>query len=95
MGCVQGISNIRNKYTYACDTSTSVGVALASAASKNGSAAGNSTRGIFALGDAGCYLTTRNKYTYASCTSTACGVGTASSASNKGSAVSWATCVNT
>ena len=67
---------------------------------RNNSAAGNSTRGIFALGLAqppccGVVSTTREKYTYASCSSTASGVGGASVASSDGSAASWATCVNT
>ena len=86
----------RNKYTYACCTSTAVGVASSSAISYNGSASGNSTRGIFALG---CIFlvgpsTTRNKYTYSSCTSTACGVAVSSSSSVGGAAISWAVCVN-
>ncbi len=85
-------SNIRNKYTYACDTVTACGVATSSGNSMGASAAGNSTRGIFALGAfsgcpcAGNITATRNKYTYSSCTSTASGVGSASSASYQGSA---------
>jgi hypothetical protein len=90
----------RNKYTYACCTSTATGVGAASQASTNGAAAGNSTRGIFALGANGCacQLNTvvRNKYTYATCTSTASGVASASSNDGgPGAGVSWATCVNT
>lgn len=87
----------RNKYTYACCTSTATGVGSASVNSVFGSATGNSTRGIFAIGFGNCAssTSTRNKYTYACCTSTATGVGTASSASERGSAASWAACVNT
>jgi hypothetical protein len=92
--CAQAV---RNKYTYACNTSTCSGVGSASVKSTVGSAAGNSTRGIFALGlicPPGIPSTTRNKYTYASCTSTASGVGSASSSSLVGAAVSWAIGVN-
>ena len=91
LGYASVASTTRNKYTYACCTSTACGVGAASATSYNGSAAGNSTRGIFALGYA-CfcgvqsYSAIRNKYTYACCTSTACGVGTASIASDQQSA---------
>ena len=82
-------------HLYICCTSTATGVGAASAASYQGSAAGNSTRGIFALGAlCGVGSTTRNKYTYACCTSTATGVGAASANSSSGSAASWATCVN-
>ena len=73
----------RNKYTYSSCTSTACGVGAASAGSNSGSAAGNSTRGIFALGGG---LTTRNKYTYASCTSTASGVAASSAGSTGGAA---------
>ena len=80
-------STTRNKYIYACDTSTACGVAASSATSAIGSAAGNSTRGIFTLGLAGgAPSTTRNKYIYACDTSTASGVGTASAATYGGSA---------
>ena len=77
----------RNKYTYATDTSTACGVAAASNPGYGQSAAGNSTRGIFATG----YRhpsarTTRNKYTYATCTSTACGVAASSVATGSGAA---------
>ena len=75
--------NSRDKYTYASCTSTASG-GVASVASSYGSAAGNSTRGIFALGCGGGSI--RNKYTYSSCTSTASGVGSASAASLAGSA---------
>jgi hypothetical protein len=89
-------SNTRNKYTYSSCTSTASGVAVSSAAGACGSAAGNSTRGIFALGGASPTgnSTTRNKYTYASCTSTACGVAVSSSGSKGGAGISWAVCVN-
>ena len=85
----------RNKYTYASCTSTACGVGAAQSSTSSGSAAGNSTRGIFSIGcRAGTGGTTiRNKYTYASCTNTAC-VGAASQTSKYNSAVSWATCVN-
>jgi hypothetical protein len=85
----------RNKYTYATDTNTTCGVASASEQTVFGSAAGNSTRGIFAIG---CNSTsrsaTRNKYTYACDTNTASGVASASVQSGQGTAASWATCVN-
>lgn len=85
-GC--SISTTRNKYTYASCTSTACGVGVASAASTLGAAAGNWTRGIFALGYAGsgCGVATRNKYTYATCISTACGVASASTFGYGGSA---------
>ena len=87
--------NVRNKYTYACCTSTASGVATASVAiGYGGSAAGNSTRGIFALGSSGGSGSVRNKYTYACCTSTASGVGTSSSPGINGAAASWSLCVN-
>jgi len=85
---VVGASTTRNKYTYACDTNGCA--TAASAAAYVGSAAGNSTRGIFALGYAGGASTTRNKYTYACDTN-----GTAapsSPASSYGSAASNGTC---
>jgi hypothetical protein len=90
-------TNVRNKYTYASCTSTACGVGAASANNLNsGAAAGNSTRGIFALGSLSGYsgTTIRNKYTYATCSSTACGVGAASANSAAGAATSWAVCVN-
>lgn len=86
----------RNKYTYACCTSTATGVASSSANSSCGSASGNSTRGIFALGGTSPNgsSTTRNKYTYSSCTSTSSGVAVSSISSKGGAAISWAVCVN-
>jgi hypothetical protein len=74
----------RNKYTYSNDAVSAGGVATA--ASKSGSAAGNSTVGIFALGDTGSCtpVTTRNKYTYVGCVVSAGGAATA--ASRQGSA---------
>jgi hypothetical protein len=71
---VGGFSTIRNKYTYATCTSTASGVAASSIGSFAGSAAGNSTRGIFAIGMVctpygGCTVLTREKYTYATCAS--------------------------
>jgi hypothetical protein len=93
-------NSTRNKYTYATCTSTATGVGAASQASHYGSATGNSTRGIFALGLKGCACqlgtALRNKYTYACCTSTATGVASASSSTcGPGAGASWATCVNT
>jgi hypothetical protein len=82
---------IRNKYTYSSCTSTACGVGVSSAVNYFGSATGNSTRGIFALGGPS---VTRDKYLYSSCTSTATGVGAASVTSEGGSAASWAVCVN-
>jgi hypothetical protein len=79
-------TKIRNKYTYATCTSTATGVAQSSCNSVLGSAAGNNTRGIFAIGANPGPVTTRNKYTYATCLSTASGVGGASAASRSGSA---------
>ena len=55
-------------------------------ASSGGSAAGNSTVGIFALGAAPSESTTRNKYTYSGCVVAAGGAATA--ASTQGSAAS-------
>ena len=46
--CYTGGQTTRNKYTYACDTSTSA--SGLTACSYGGAAAGNSTRGIFHLG---------------------------------------------
>ena len=89
------LTTTRNKYTYATCSSTAAGVASSSATSNSGSATGNSTRGIFALGSA-CFsrTTIRNKYTYACCSSTAVGVAPSSAPSYGGSAASWAVCVN-
>jgi hypothetical protein len=43
LGEAPSASTIRNKYTYACDTSTACGVGAASTASRLGSAASNGT----------------------------------------------------
>jgi hypothetical protein len=63
----------RNKYTYNTCSSTTVNVAAASAGGNLGTAVGNSTRGIFAIGtstancsNAGLGTKTTNKYIYAS-----------------------------
>jgi len=91
-------SYYRNKYIYATDTS--VGFAclpFPALQTFAGAGAGNSTRGIFALGysGGGCAMTAvRCKYTYATDTSTSSGVGVASQANSVGSAASWAICVN-
>jgi hypothetical protein len=78
-------TTIRNKYTYSGDTNASA--TAATTASFGGSAAGNSTIGIFALGlQNGTRSTTRNKYTYSGCTVTAGGAATV--ASGYGSAAS-------
>ena len=79
-----GASTTRNKYTYS-GCVVSAGTA-ATAASLQGSAAGNSTTGIFALGQAPSFSTTRNKYTYSGCTVAAGGAATV--ASRSGSAAS-------
>jgi len=82
---VVGASTTRNKYTYACDTNGCA--TAASAAAYVGSAAGNSTRGIFALGcSGGAAATTRNKYTYACDTNGS--AANASSGNREGSAAS-------
>lgn len=74
----------RNKYTYSGDVVATGGVATA--ASYAGSAVGNSTTGIFALGNVSfAGSTTRNKYTYSGDTISAGGAAT--SASRLGSAV--------
>lgn len=90
IGCTESAPTpvtTRNKYLYSNCSSTACGVAASSAGSREGSATGNSTRGIFAIGlSSGAKTTTRNKYTYSNCTSTACGVGAASTASSAGSA---------
>jgi hypothetical protein len=68
----------RNKYTYSSDVVTTGGVATT--ASYYGSAAGNSTVGIFALGNVSfAGSTTRNKYTYSGDTVSAGGAATAAS----------------
>ena len=82
----------RNKYTYAsCTTVVATAASVAGCSQSRSGAAGNSTRGIFSIGN----KTTRNKYTYASDTSTATGVAVSSTTPYNGSAVSWAVCVNT
>ena len=74
LGCVSGASTTRDKYTFSgCVVSSG---AAASAASYVGSAAGNSTIGIFALGNS---TTTRDKYTYSGCVNAS---ATASSAAS-------------
>lgn len=77
----------RNKYTYSNDTVTAGGAATV--ATYSGSATGNSTRGIFALGACGSSntnLNTRNKYTYSGDAVSA--ATAASGASGSGSAAS-------
>lgn len=92
--CTNNKNTTRNKYTYACDTNTGSGVASASIASTKQSATGNSTRGIFALGNSTFGVgTNRDKYTYACDTNTGC-VGAASVQSRCGSAASWVIGVN-
>lgn len=74
-----GYSITFNKYTYACDTSTAVGVGTARFYSRLGMATGNATRGIFQLGNIGTEPAPLNgiatiyvcKYTYACDTRTA------------------------
>ena len=74
----------RNKYIYSGCVNASA--TAASAASLCGSAAGNSTVGIFALGYVCGSSTTRNKYTYSGDTN---GTATAASAASQtGSAAS-------
>ena len=58
-------STTRNKYTYSSCVVGTGGVATV--ASRCGSAAGNSTNGIFTLGATNTRTTTRNKYTYVGC----------------------------
>ena len=86
LGCVSGASTTRDKYTFSgCVVSSG---AAASAASRNGAAAGNATVGIFALGYV-CGVgasTTRNKYTYSGCVNASATAATA--ASSRGSAAS-------
>lgn len=67
----------RNKYTYSGCVVSAGGAATV--ASYNGSAAGNSTVGIFALGYTTTTSTTRNKYTYSGCVVSAGGAATAAS----------------
>jgi hypothetical protein len=85
LGFTTAVSGTRNKYTYSGDT-VSVG-GSATVATAYGSAAGNDTVGIFALGYNGSAgITTRNKYTYSGCVVAAGGAATA--ASHGGSAAS-------
>jgi hypothetical protein len=71
-------TSARDKYTYSGDVVSAGGAATA--VSRQGAAAGNSTVGIFALGVATCAAsTTRNKYTYSGCVVSAGGVATAAS----------------
>ena len=74
-GCVP--TTTRNKYTYSGDAVSAGGAATA--ASYLGSAAGNSTVGIFALGLTTVRVTTRNKYTYSGCVVAAGGAATVAS----------------
>jgi hypothetical protein len=79
--CCARWTAVRDKYTYSGDTVASA-TSLA-AGSYQGAAAGNSTVGIFALGETGCgsgATTTRNKYTYSGCLNAA---ATASSAASR------------
>ena len=71
----------RNKYTYSGDAVSAGGAATRS--NYEGSATGNSTVGIFALGEGGT-RTTRDKYTYVGCVVSAGGAATV--ASSNGSA---------
>ena len=80
-------STTRNKYTFSSCLNGSA--TAASAASYAGSAAGNSTVGIFALGSSS-DSTTRNKYTYSGCVNAS--ATAASAASYGGSAASNGTC---
>ena len=62
LGYASGASTTRDKYTFSgCVVSSAT---ASSATTRYGSAAGNSTVGIFALG---CNSTTRDKYTYSGC----------------------------
>lgn len=97
-GCGGGAvpSSYLNKYTYSSDTSTGTGfctgVSMGAA-----SAAGNSTRAIFAAGQsAGApygATTTRRKFTYATSSSTV-SAAAASQFSKAGGATSWVTGIN-
>jgi hypothetical protein len=95
IGC--SYSKIRQKYTYATDTNTTcIPQFLFNYA--GGSGAGNSTRGIAALGilyQSGTRIATREKWTYATCTTTSCGVAAQSANAWAGSANSAIACVNT
>jgi hypothetical protein len=74
LGCTTSSFTTQNKYTYSGDV-VSAGTA-STAASIAGSATGNSTVGIFALGN---LSTTRNKYTYSGDVVAAGGASTATS----------------
>jgi hypothetical protein len=76
--CTPIYYSARNKYTYSGDTVAAGG--SATAPSYGGSAAGNSTTGVFALGvTCSGYVTTRNKYTYSGCVVGAGGAATVAS----------------
>jgi hypothetical protein len=80
LGIAGGVrSTTRDKYTYSGCVVAAGGAATV--ASALGSAAGNSTVGIFALGFNACFAntTTRNKYTYSGCVVSAGGAATAAS----------------
>ena len=87
-----------NIYTYATCTSVSGACTACNWQTGYSSAAGNSTRGIFAIGlrwiPGNTIVNSRCKYTYASNTRTRCGVGTATTATNSGAAASFQICVN-
>lgn len=83
LGAVGGVSTTRNKYTYSGNVVAAGGAA--SIASQSGSAAGNSTVGIFALGyivsgGSNTPSVTRDKYTYSGCVVSAGGAATVASA---------------
>ena len=78
LGQAPSASTTRNKYTYSGDVVSAGGAATV--ASAQGSAAGNSTVGIFALGCvASARSTTRDKYTYSGDVVSAGGAATAAS----------------
>lgn len=81
----QGAGTLRNKYTYSGCVVSAGGTA--SQSSQGGSAAGNMTNGIFALGRltaTSTYITNRDKYVYTGCVVSA--GGAASTASGYGAA---------
>ena len=89
-GCTYDGSPVRNKYTYATCASTASGVASASLTGYGIVAAGNSTRGIFTLGQKNIGPSSgRDKYTYATCTSTT--ASAASVVNSKGAAAGTST----
>jgi len=101
LGCAStgGVGSLyRNKYVYATDTSIGQACLPATALPTfGGSAAGNSTRGIFAIGKSGggcASSAVRCKYTYATDTATTSGVGAASRINYDGMATSWSVGVN-